>query len=135
MTSQTTPNLMKTFSMSTLTKCLLILTAATLTVAGVLTYKADRDTTEIALEGLQTLARDVTELSSGQLEGAVRFGKVENVVLIIQELLEKTQKKDRFNRCFGQRKWCHGGSWILSRTRSSDTRPDVPTHRQTGDDR
>ena len=93
MTSQATPRLKKVFSLSILTKCLLIIAAATLSVASVLTYKADRTTTQVAREGMQILARDVTELTAGQLEGAVRFGKVDIISATIQDLIDKHPNK------------------------------------------
>ncbi|SMX23866.1 methyl-accepting chemotaxis protein [Boseongicola aestuarii] len=89
MTPQTTPAPLRSFGISILLKCLLILTAAILTVAGVLTYNADRNATTVALDGMRVLARDVTELTTGQLQGAVRFGKVDDIDATLRDLLAK----------------------------------------------
>ncbi len=88
MTSETAKTASGFIRVSILIKCLLILSAATLSVAGLLTYNADKMSEEISQNGMQILARDVTHLTAVGLEGAVRFGKTENVLSTIQTLMD-----------------------------------------------
>ena len=78
---------------SILFKCLVILSAATFSVATVLTLMADRIVTDVSRSGMEFLARDVTELKAIELEGAVRFGKTDIVLGKIQELLDSHSTK------------------------------------------
>jgi len=93
MTTTPKPRQAQSFRASILVKCLLILSVAILTVAGVLTYRADRNTTAIARDGMQVLARDITEQSADKLQGAVRLGKADIVSENIQNLLAKHPDK------------------------------------------
>ena len=78
---------------SILVKSLAIVAAATLLVAGVLTIKADRTVRAVSHEGLVKLAHDVTKLTANQLEGAVRFGKVDIVDGVLENLIDDHSEK------------------------------------------
>ena len=78
---------------SILVKCLTIVAAAALLVAGVLTYNADRTVRAVSHYGIVKLAHDVTKLTAGQLEGAVRFGKVDIVDNVLRRLMADHPEK------------------------------------------
>ena len=78
---------------SILVKSLAIVAAATLLVAGVLTIKADQTVRAVSHEGLVKLAHDVTKLTANQLEGAVRFGKVDIVDGVLENLIDDHSEK------------------------------------------
>ena len=74
-------------------KVLAVIALVSVALAGVISFMSQRTSQSVAEQGIRVLGSEVTHLAAGGLAGAVRFRKVEDIDLRVQQLLESGRNK------------------------------------------